>query len=288
MYGSLPDPRPAFQSKDANISRQIHEKRAALFSRQGGTSPTPERHVMGGEALKSAVYGAVDGVLTSFAILSGAAGGNLSPSSVLVLGISALVADAVSMGICDAVSTASFREHVAAERKREEWEFDSFPEGEIEEMVDLYESRGLPRDKAERCIGIMAKYRNLFIDVMVVEELGLQIEKDALPPWKLGIITCLSFFVTGIIPVFVYAMSVHMQVNSNGLLHIASGVTLMILFMLGVLKSQFSIAVWWRSGLEFMILGGMVSLTAYFIGSVVKNMTGETGDLMNSSNNLLL
>jgi len=135
------DPRRAYAARDPNVSRAIHDRRAALFRRQA-LSPhvEAEQHAVGGEALRSAVYGAVDGVLTAFAILSGAAGGDLPPNVVLVLGVSNLIADAVSMGIGDAVSTTSYREHVESERRREEWEFDSYPEGEIEEMVDLYES----------------------------------------------------------------------------------------------------------------------------------------------------
>ena len=141
------DPRRAYASRDAAASRAIHERREALFRRQA-LSPhaEAEAHVGGGEALRAAVYGAVDGVLTAFAILSGAAGGGLPARVVLVLGASNLVADAISMGCGEGISTASYREHVETERRREEWEFETYPEGEIEEMVDLYESRGLPRE----------------------------------------------------------------------------------------------------------------------------------------------
>lgn len=157
--------------------------------------------------------------------IKGAAGGKLGTEVVLILGVSNIVADAFSMGVGDVVSTIAYNEHVKHERlyvfdskstyshfscsvnlfcRRECWEFDNYPEGEIEEMIDLYENRGLPRDKAKVVIETMAKYRELFIDVMMTEELGLQVPDEDESPAKEGLITFTSFLVFGFVPLLGY------------------------------------------------------------------------------------
>ena len=68
-------------------------------------------------------------------------------------------------------------EYVAVERKREEWEVDNAPELERAEMIELYTRKGLPEDDAERVIDIISQHPKFFVDVMMVEELGILPEK---------------------------------------------------------------------------------------------------------------
>ena len=270
MYGAINDPRLAFSKKDADMSKRIHDGRLRLTRSQLAV----EHHTQSGELIKSLVYGAVDGVLTAFAIVTGGAGGKLSPQIVLVLGISSLFANAVSMGIGDIVSTLSYREHVLEERRREEWEFDNYPEGEIKEMVDLYESRGLPREKAEIVVATMAKYKDFFLDLMVTEELGLKIPGPKDNPYKSALAIGLSFFVFGLFPLLAYVLMLE-RTTSAKLFQISTFATLLTLFLLGAIKSKFSIVSWWRGGLEFCILGGLVAFAAYMIGALVSTVVKD-------------
>ena len=268
--GSTPDPRAAYLANDPQLSRTIHDGRLRMSRAQ----LAQEHHTtVGGETLKSAIYGAVDGVLTAFAVVSGGAGGNLNPHTVLVLGLSSLFANAFSMGIGDVVSTLSYREHVMEERKREEWEFDNYPEGEIKEMVDLYEDRGLPREKAEIAVAIMAKYKEFFLDIMVTEELGLTIPKKD-NPYMAGLINGMSFFVCGLFPLLSYVFLIG-RVKPNVLLTLSAVATLVTLFVLGTIKSKFSVVSWRKSGAEFCFLGGCCALAAYVIGSIVAATVGQ-------------
>lgn len=138
-------------------------------------------------------------------------GAGLSVDVILILGFSSIFADAVSMGAGDAMSTKAENDYIMAEKKREEWcvaanpftnrhpraanarpgrctcrEFDNSPEGEIEEMVDLYVSKGMSREDAQVVIERMAKYRDFFVDVMMIEELELQVPGEDDNPWKDG------------------------------------------------------------------------------------------------------
>lgn len=268
-YGAISsEARRAYDEHDVSASKQAHLAR----------TQAEEGHRQGGDAIKSIVYGGLDGVLTSFAIISGAAGGNLSPATVLILGVSNIVADAFSMGVGDTVSTLAYREHVAQERRRECWEFDNYREGEIEEMVDLYEQRGLPRDKAVEVINIMAKYKEFFIDVMCVEELQLKVPDDDDSPYREGFVTFCSFLVFGTMPLLAYLLVPFLKPDASpDVLFIAAlVVTGLVLFLLGAFKSRCgSVAPWYANGTEFLLLGGAAASVSYVVGMLVAHLAHD-------------
>lgn len=289
MYGAVKQ-SPEGNNGGSSSTRIHHDGQMKRTTTSRGTLENPiEKHTFSSEFVKSAVYGAMDGVLTSFAVISGGEGGSLAPNVVIVLGLCGLVANAMSMGMGDAVSSLSYDEHVANERLREEWEFENFPEGEIEEMVELYESRGLPKEKAEIVVTTMAKYKELFLDIMVAQELGLKMCKpeDKNNYWKGGLVTMLSFLVFGLCPLLTFVLCLDycpaswVKEGHEGkpLFYVSAIATLCTLFVLGVAKSKFTCAVWWRSGIEFCILGGLCATVAYATGSIVSELVGSTPPL---------
>lgn len=181
------------------------------------------------------------------------------------------------MGVGDTVSTIAYNEHVFHERKRECWEFDNYPEGEINEMVDLYEQRGLPRDEAQVVVETMAKYREFFIDVMMAEELRLTVPSEDDNPYKEGMVTCLSFLVFGALPLFSYVLFPLFapDLTEESMFTLACVVTGLVLFLLGSFKSKFSTNLWWKSGLEFLLLGSAAASTSYAVGLLVKSMAKD-------------
>ena len=97
---------------------------------------------------------------------------------VLVLGFSNIFADALAMGVGEFLSSKAENEWILSERKREKWEMDNYPEGEVREMIDIYVERGMSLEDATSVIGTMAKYKDFFVDVMMAEELGLQVPEE--------------------------------------------------------------------------------------------------------------
>lgn len=82
------------------------------------------------------------------------------------------------MGVGEFLSSKAENEWILSERRRENWELENYPEGEVREMVDIYEERGMERKDAELVIKTMAKYKDFFVDVMMAEELQLQVPED--------------------------------------------------------------------------------------------------------------
>lgn len=124
--------RDAYATGDVEASKAAHEARVSH----------EENHSKVGEKVKSIVFGGLDGIITTFAVVAGAVGGGLSVEVILILGFSSVFADALSMGVGDALSSKAENDYIMTEKRREEWELEHFPEGEVQEMIDLCEYRG--------------------------------------------------------------------------------------------------------------------------------------------------
>ena len=153
------------------------------------------------------------------------------------------------------------------EQAREAWELENYKEGEVQEMVEIYEGRGMSRDDAELVIGTMAKYDSLFVNMMVVDELGLSPPDADHAPWKDGAITFASFCFFGIFPLAAYcAFGASGALDAPALLGVSIALTAAMLFVLGAIKSTMTTRSWWASGLEVLAVGAAVASIAYLVG----------------------
>ncbi|CAM9428908.1 unnamed protein product [Sphacelaria rigidula] len=264
------DVRNAFASGDQEASRLLHDARAGQRHE--------ESHSESGDYLKAVVFGGLDGILTSFAIVAGAAGGQLSVGVVLVLGFSNIFADALSMGVGEYLSSKAHNEYVLAEKRREEWELKNHRDGEIREMVDIFEGRGMSREDADDVINKMAKYDDFFINLMMNEELGLQVPTGEEDTIKEGFVMFLSFASFGAMPLLGYVIVPLLLPNPSPtvLFAVACAVTGITLFTMGAIKSQFGTRSWYISGLEMFLLGGSCAVLAYEIGKAVDTLLPES------------
>jgi DNA damage-binding protein 1 len=257
---NLESARQAYRNKDAEASKQAHHH------------GTMEKHSPSGEWIKNVVYGGLDGIITTFAVVAGSVGAGLSRQVLLILGFSSLVADAFSMGMGDALSTKAEHQYIQKERDREEWEYDNDRDGEEKEMVELYQERGMAEDDARLVITKMAKYKEFFIDVMMMEELGLVIPGEDDSPWKDGLVTFLSFIFFGIFPLLSYVIAYSIDDDPNRLFGYSCGVTGCMLFTLGVLKSRVCAVSWYASGTEVFVLGSFTAGISYVVGWGVEKL----------------
>ena len=251
---NLEKARSAWRNHDPEASRKAHE--------DGGA---PEEHQTGhGQYLKSFVYGGLDGIVTTFAVVAGVAGANLSASVVLVLGVANLIADGISMAFGDYLSTKAENEYMAAERVRESWEVQNYPDGEKKEMVELYVEKGIAPEDAKIAVDALSKIEKPWVDIMMVEELGLVENPES--PLKNAVVTFGSFVFFGAIPVLIYVVARFIPFFAAHTFALACVLTGITLFILGTLKIYFTRQPWYRAGLEMLLLGGFAAAAAYVVG----------------------
>ena len=258
----LDEARNAFRARDPEASRMVHETRRTHAAEMHGTS---------GHYIKSFVYGGLDGIITTFAVVAGVAGAELASNIVLILGFANLIADGISMALGDFLSTRAENEFTATERKREEWEVDNFPEGEKHEMVEIYESKGIPRADAELIVEKLAPHRRAWVDVMMREELG--IVEDGKPALPNAIVTFVSFLVFGFVPLLTYVFSYIFPAIAPRAFLVACILTGVTLFLLGAAKAWVTRRAWYRAGIEMLLVGGIAAVAAYLIGDVLARFT---------------
>lgn len=163
-----------------------------------------------------------------------------------------------------------------SERRREKWEWDNNPDGEKEEMYELFEKKGLSPKLSRKVIDIFAKDANLFLEVMMVEELGIKPTDPDEAAWKNGLVTFFSFIAFGFVPLLVWIIggasaglstaSRFQDTNTVIVFVVCCVVSLLTMFSLGAITSKFSHQTWWKSGLSIMLNGGVCAAISFGVG----------------------
>ncbi|MDA3836836.1 MAG: VIT1/CCC1 transporter family protein [Nanoarchaeota archaeon] len=253
--------------RDVNAARVAFrkgDKEASIVAHSGHR----EVHDTGfGKYLKSWVYGGLDGIITTFAVVAGVAGAALGVNVILILGFANLIADGISMAIGDYLSTKSENEYYDLERSREKWEVDSHPKGEEAEMLEVYQKKGLNKKDSKILVNVLKRNKKFWIDTMMHDELGLVKEDEN--PVKHAVVTFGSFLVFGFIPLalFVFGLIFKWDV-ANGFLwtSVLAGISM---FGLGAAKTKITGKKWARSGFETLLIGGVAAGAAYFVGDIL-------------------
>jgi len=223
------------------------------------------------------VYGGLDGIITTFAIVSGVAGAKLQIGTVLIMGFANLAADAISMGMGDYLSSKAEIDSHAAERQREDREIEHCMEEEKEEMIELYSKRGLPRQEASDMVAIMSKHREFFVNMMMIEELGIMPPDPSDKPALKGLVTLISFILFGCVPLTAYVGAVIQKgpkgmASADLIFGIACALAALTMFSLGAITSKFTIQKWWKAGLSMLLNGILAAGAAFGIGFALESL----------------
>jgi VIT1/CCC1 family predicted Fe2+/Mn2+ transporter len=158
----------------------------------------------GGNALRAAVLGASDGLLSNFNLVMGVAGAQLSNQTILLTGLAGLLAGAISMALGEWISVQSSRELYLKQIRTEEEEIATAPEEELEELVLIYQARGLDEAAARRLATQIMSNQETALQALVRDELGVDPEELGGSAWEAAIASFLLFAVGAIVPVFPY------------------------------------------------------------------------------------
>ncbi len=251
--------REAYKTGDLKKMREAHN--------EAGVEPHKEGQ---GQFIKSMIYGGLDGIITTFAVVAGVAGAKLAAGVVLILGFANLIADGLSMAIGDYLSTRAENEYNDAERQREVWEVENYPDGEKQEMIELYTEKGITDEDAHTIVDIISRHKKAWVDIMMVEELGI-IESDE-SPLKNALVTFASFTVFGFLPLLIFVIAYFAPALSAHTFLFASLLTAGALFALGALKVRITEKNWLISGLEMLLVGGVAAVAAYAIGYALSGL----------------
>lgn len=231
---------------------------------EGSQEPTVNH---GGKYIKSIVYGGLDGIITTFAVVAGVAGGGLAMRIVLILGFSNLLADGFSMAVGDYLSTKSENEYKQSIRQHKKHALTENHDGEVKRMIDYFNNQGISDKDSSILVTILAKYDTPFVDQIMKMEYGTDNTEEA--PIKNALVTFFSFFVFGLIPLLAYVLSMYLPTLKEHAFLLAATLTGITLFVLGTLKSQVIKSNWIRSGVEMLVIGGLAALVAYLVGFIL-------------------
>lgn len=219
--------------------------------------------------LPELVYGSMDGIVTTFAVVAGSAGADLTINIILILGLSNLIADGLSMSIGSYLSKKSEQDNYNKHLRIEEWEIENMPEDEKQEIVDIYKAKGFSGAELEMVVNRITANKQVWIDTMMKDELGLSIEKKS--PFRSGLSTLIAFVVAGGIPLIVYVFAYSGKVGLNPFF-LSSVVTLLAFILIGYIKTYVTKIGLLRSIVETLVLGASAATAAYFLGDYLEKI----------------
>lgn len=201
-YATQADARD-FHDDERSHSRVIQ----LMTSMRGGFHGTDVarlegRHrTAGGNALRAAVLGANDGLVSNLSLVMGVAGAAFSERTILLTGLAGLLAGAISMALGEWLSVQSSRELYRQQLATEEEELLNAPEEEEEELALIYQSRGLGEEQARAFAASMMSNQDTALETLAREELGIDPDELGGSPWEAAITSFILFAAGAIVPV---------------------------------------------------------------------------------------
>lgn len=208
--------------------------------------------------LRDWIYGGIDGTVTTFSIISGIVGAHLSPLIVLILGLANLLGDGFSMAASNFLGTKVEEEQYKYYKDFEKRQTVFAPEGEKEEIRQIFIKKGFSGKLLDDIVNHIISHEELWIETMLQEEYGLA--KGVRSPLIAALYTFVAFFTCGSVPLLPFLFKL-----PHAFL-IASISTGGLFFLIGSIKSLWSIYSWWRSGAQILFIGVVAAVLAYLVG----------------------
>ena len=214
----------------------------------------------GSGVLKDAVYGAIDGAVTTFAIVAGVAGAGLSPFVIVALGMANVLADGFSMAAANYSGTKAELDNMRRLRVIEERHIQKYPEGERLEVREILSKKGLTGAVLDDATAAITQNRENWIALMMEGEYGLAGVDPR--PERAAATTFLAFLAAGIVPLLPFLLGL------PNAFAVSVVMTMVTFFAIGALKSIWSLTPWWRSAGETLLIGGAAAAIAYSVGTL--------------------
>ncbi|MGH6903353.1 MAG: VIT1/CCC1 transporter family protein, partial [Geminicoccaceae bacterium] len=175
-----------------------------------------------------------------------------------------LVADGFSMAASNYSGTKTEHEEQEQLRAVEERHIDLVPDGEREEIRQIFRGKGFRGSDLERAVDVITANRERWVDTMLAEEYGLP--KAVRSPLKAAASTFAAFVLCGAVPLLPFLF------GSAAGFQLAIAMTALVFFLIGSTKSRWSPVSWWRSGAETLAIGLGAAALAFLIGHGLKTL----------------
>ncbi len=253
------DEREHARVLDAAVQASTARVTASMLARMLG-----RRRGVSGNALRAAVLGANDGLVSNLSLVMGVAGAGLSSRTILITGVAGLLAGAFSMAMGEWISVQSSRELHQRRLDREAEEIATDPEHELAELTTLYQRRGLTPDEAGRLAGRVMSSEQVALETMAREELGFDPDELGGSAWVAAIASFALFTIGAIVPVIPFALTggdaaVALSLLASGLALLGIGAAITLLTGRGA----------WRSAVRQLAIGFGAAAVTYGVGYLV-------------------
>ena len=236
------------------------------MSAPGGQDERAEAHPhshadVAGGWLRAAVFGAMDGLVTNTALVAGVGGAGAASHTVVLSGVAGLAAGAISMALGEYTSVSTQNEQLDLEVAKERDELATNPVGELQELADLWEARGLEAPLAWAVAEQLSRDPEQALRVHAVSELGL--DPDEKPsPVTAAVSSFLCFALGAVVPLLPYLFGAPWL----WLALLLGGVGLVAA---GILSARFTPRPWWSAGLRQLLFGAVAAGATYLIGVAI-------------------
>ena len=226
--------------------------------RRGGHSEAP--HIPGGGIVRELVFGANDGLVAAFAVVSGVYGAAAPAHVVFLAGFAELIGGTIAMGLGGYLAVKSEREYYLAERGREEREVDLYPESERKEVREIFRAKGFHGEVLNAIVAHVTAERSRWVDTMMRDELGLSLDPHRLPAVA-GVATGAAYAFGAAMPTLPYAALAPTAASRASI-----ALTLATLFFVGAAKTVVTGRSWWRAGVEATVIGALAAGATFAAG----------------------
>jgi vacuolar iron transporter family protein len=250
-----------------------------LIRRRGVTAPTArvenehtpdairERLARGPtrSPLRDFVYGAIDGIVTTFAVVAGVAGAGLETGVVVILGVANLAADGFSMAVSNFLGARSEEQRRQRIRRQEEHHVAVVPRGEREEVRQILRGWGLDDELLEQAVNAITDEPERWVRLMMQLEHGFS--PSRISPARSALATFVAFVTVGFVPLAPFVIDTLPAASVTPAFGWSAALAGTAFFGVGVAKGMVVAQSWWRSGLETLVVGGAAATLAYAVGA---------------------
>ena len=216
-------------------------------------------------SLRAAVLGVNDGLVSNFSLVMGVAGGTSgNPGFILLAGVAGLLSGAFSMAAGEYVSMRAQRDIFERQLEIEAWELEEQPEEEKQELVLIYQAKGLTQQEAETVAERIMADPEVALDTHAREELGLDPSQLGGSPWGAAFSSFVAFAIGALVPIFPYLVGLGTTALLTSIL-LSAGSLVTVGALLAYLSGK---RLWW-GGLRMLLAGGFAATVTFAIGTLV-------------------